>query len=68
VIAHRLSTIINADKISVFDDGRIVDIGRHEELIERDGMYRDLFEKQFRSQVNGTRSRCRQLQVGGSFR
>jgi len=49
VIAHRLSTITNADKISVFNDGRIVDIGRHEELIKRDGMYRDLFEKQFRT-------------------
>jgi subfamily B ATP-binding cassette protein MsbA len=49
VIAHRLSTIINADKISVFNDGRIVDIGRHEELINRGGVYRDLFETQFRS-------------------
>ena len=49
VIAHRLSTITNADKISVFNDGRIVDVGRHEELIKRGGIYRDLFEKQFRS-------------------
>ena len=49
VIAHRLSTIISADKISVFDDGRIVDSGRHEELIKRGGIYRDLFEKQFKS-------------------
>ncbi len=48
VIAHRLSTITNADEISVFNDGRIVDIGRHEELIKRGGTYRDLFEKQFR--------------------
>ena len=54
VIAHRLSTIVNADKISVFYDGRIVDSGRHDELIKRDGMYRDLFEKQLRSQVEGT--------------
>ena len=53
VIAHRLSTIINADRISVFNDGRIVDIGRHEELIKRGGIYRDLFEKQFRSQADG---------------
>jgi subfamily B ATP-binding cassette protein MsbA len=53
VIAHRLSTIVNADKISVFHDGRIVDSGRHDELIKRDGMYRDLFEKQLRSQVEG---------------
>jgi len=55
VIAHRLSTIISADKISVFNDGRIVDSGRHEELIKRGGIYRDLFETQFGSQVNGTR-------------
>ena len=54
VIAHRLSTIVNADKISVFDNGRIVDTGRHEELIQRDGIYRGFFEKQLRSQVEGT--------------
>ena len=53
VIAHRLSTIVNADKISVFDDGRIVDSGRHEELIRKGGIYRDLFEKQLKGQVDG---------------
>jgi ABC-type multidrug transport system fused ATPase/permease subunit len=50
VIAHRLSTIINANKISVFSDGRIVDVGCHEELVKRRGVYRDLFETQFKSQ------------------
>lgn len=47
VIAHRLSTIRNADRIFVVDGGRIVDAGRHEELIERGGLYRTLYEGQF---------------------
>ena len=54
VIAHRLSTVINADKILVFDDGRLVDIGHHEELIKRDGIYKVLFERQFGKELNGT--------------
>ena len=54
VIAHRLSTVINADKILVFDDGRLVDSGHHEELIKRDGIYRVLFERQFGKELNGT--------------
>ena len=54
VIAHRLSTVINADKILVFDDGRLVDSGHHEELIKRDGIYKVLFERQFGKELNGT--------------
>jgi subfamily B ATP-binding cassette protein MsbA len=54
VIAHRLSTVINADKILVFNDGRLVDIGHHEELIKRDGIYKVLFERQFGKELNGT--------------
>jgi len=47
VIAHRLSTIRNADLICVVNDGCIVERGRHEELLAQDGMYRQLYERQF---------------------
>jgi ATP-binding cassette subfamily B protein len=53
VIAHRLSTILGADKIIVMDAGEIVDMGRHDELIAREGLYRTLFEQQFRHVLAG---------------
>ncbi|QQA41550.1 ABC transporter ATP-binding protein [Pelagovum pacificum] len=47
VIAHRLSTVRNAHKIVVMEQGRIVDQGRHEELLERGGLYSELYRLQF---------------------
>ena len=48
VIAHRLQTVIAADKICVIDAGRIVEAGRHDELIARRGRYHSLYELQFK--------------------
>jgi ATP-binding cassette, subfamily B, bacterial len=48
VIAHRLATILAADKILVMNEGRLVEIGRHEELLSRGGLYARLYETQFR--------------------
>jgi ABC-type multidrug transport system fused ATPase/permease subunit len=47
VIAHRLSTVLRADQIVVLEAGRIVDIGRHPELLARGGLYAQLYREQF---------------------
>ncbi len=47
VIAHRLSTVLRADQIVVLESGRIVDIGRHQELLARGGLYAQLYYEQF---------------------
>ena len=46
VIAHRLSTVVGADRIVVVDDGRIVEVGTHGELLARQGLYADLYRTQ----------------------
>jgi len=48
VIAHRLSTVRNADRIIVLNNGRIVEEGNHSELMKKKGLYRRLYEKQFK--------------------
>lgn len=46
LIAHRITTLKNADKIIVIEDGKILDIGSHDELVERCDFYRDMVERQ----------------------
>ena len=47
VIAHRLSTIINSDQIIVLDSGSVEEIGTHEELLKKNGVYKKLYEREF---------------------
>ena len=49
VIAHRLSTIKNSDKIIVMKDGNIVEVGNHEDLLKKGGVYKELYTSQFES-------------------
>ena len=50
VIAHRLSTVRNASRIVVLEDGRITEVGSHEQLLQRSGTYRRLYDLQFDSE------------------
>jgi ABC-type multidrug transport system fused ATPase/permease subunit len=51
IIAHRLSTIREASRVVVMDQGRIVEIGSHEELLDRRGVYFNLYTMQFRAET-----------------
>ncbi|PIZ25665.1 MAG: ABC transporter ATP-binding protein, partial [Chloroflexi bacterium CG_4_10_14_0_8_um_filter_57_5] len=48
IIAHRIQSVMNADLILVMDKGAVVQMGRHEELVAQDGMYRQIYEIQTR--------------------
>lgn len=51
VVAHRLSTIKNADEIAVIADGKVIEQGKHSELINKNGLYSELYNLQFRQQA-----------------
>ena len=49
IIAHRLSTVRNADRIAVIEDGRVAELGTHAQLVEKPGIYRDIYHIQMQS-------------------
>ncbi|UTW60890.1 ABC transporter ATP-binding protein [bacterium SCSIO 12741] len=51
IIAHRLATIQNADTIFVMDQGRMVESGNHQELLDQNGLYKNLYEVQFKEEM-----------------
>ncbi len=52
IVSHRISAAKNADKIIILDDGKIVQAGTHESLIDTEGYYKNLYEKQLSESSN----------------
>jgi ATP-binding cassette subfamily B protein len=66
VIAHRLSTIRDADQILVVEAGRIVERGKHDELLAAAGLYADLYRTQFSSQARSAQAEPTDFEVPGT--
>jgi len=58
VVAHRLSTILKADKILVINEGKIVELGKHEELYSKGQVYRKLYDEQFKDMESFSEVNC----------
>jgi ATP-binding cassette subfamily B protein len=68
VIAHRLSTIVNADEIVVLDRGRVVERGRHGELLAKNGLYADMWRRQQEAAAEAERKTVEEVPEPPSFR
>ncbi|ODA42301.1 ABC transporter ATP-binding protein [Desulfosporosinus sp. BG] len=54
VIAHRLSTVLASEQIFVIENGMVAEIGKHDELIRKEGLYKQLYDTQFKSQIKSS--------------
>ncbi len=63
VIAHRLSTLLHMDRILVLDQGKIVEDGTHQELLDKNGMYKTLWD----AQVGGFLPDKREMEIDNIF-